>query len=373
MLTIMSAALENERNIHHPNSVFPEAVVDVYCGDTHPTSKNVCRKRPNPRDPGGPYVTQFASSWTERGKIYNTYNVLLCPRFFNEKTSLESLLHDMTTGHKEASNATEYKFSWGHTIYHELMHLDPVIANEEVWDVQYGACPVAKLANQNGCSYSPYLWKPPGWDSKHGDPHSLINADSWAFFASGVFFQKAANLTEPGRPVNDCGIYQGATLTNFTYTGSQYDPEGILLPTVDRTDGTFDAQAPLDPAPENTPPDDPPTPSLPYVPSNVPSGLATPFDAQAYFATYTPRAVSNPSTAPSPRTTTPPPPPKTTAPPPPPTTTTGPDLKSQVCVDCTNNLGASDCKASDGQCLINQCKSDTKCQACKIDCSTFGN
>lgn len=375
----MPAALENERNIHHPNSLFPEAVVDVYCGDTHPTEKNVCRKRQNPRDPGGPLVTQFASSWTERGTFYNTYNVLLCPRFFDEKTSLESILHDMKEGQKQASNASEYKFSWGHTIYHELMHLDPVIANEEVWDVAYGACPVAKLANQNGCSYSPVLWDPPGWKPKRGDPHSLINADSWAFFASGVFFQKGTKLTEPGRPINDCGIYSGETLKNFTYTGSEYDPEGILLPTINRTDGTFNAQVPPDPAPENTPPDDPPTPSLPYVLSNLPSGLATPFDAGAYFATYTPVQLSSLPTLRPQSTTAPPSPPTTTAPPPPPATTasppkttTGPDLKSQVCLDCTSNLGASDCRASDGKCLINQCNSDKSCQACKIDCSTFG-
>jgi hypothetical protein len=293
MLTIISAALKNQRDIHHPNWVFPEAVVDVYCGDTHPARENVCRFRRNPRDPSGPLVTQFASTWISRGTFYNTYNLVLCPRFFNEKTSLESILHDMKSGNKLASNASEYKFSWGHTIYHELMHLDPVIANEAVWDVAYGACPVAKLANQNGCSRKPVIWNPPGWDSKKGDPHSLINADSWAFFASGVFFQKAMKLTEPGRATNDCGIYSGSTLTNFTYSGSQYHPEGIRLPTVDRTDETFDLREPPLPAPENTPPDDPSTPSLPYVLSDLPSGLATPFDAEAYFATYTPKPAPN--------------------------------------------------------------------------------
>lgn len=308
MLMVMSAALQNERNIHHPNWVFPEAADDVYCGDTHSTRNNVCRKRPNPTDPGGPFVTQLASTWTERGAFYNTYNVLLCPRFFNEKTSLESILHDMSTGQKDATNASEYKFSWGHTIYHELMHLDPVIANEEVWDVAYGACPVAKLANLNACNYNPVYWNPPGWDSKHGDPHSLINADSWAFFASGVFLQKATQLKDPGRAINDCGIYTPETLTNFTYTGSEYDPEGILLPTVDRADGTFDAQVPPDPAPENTPPDDPPLPSVPYVVSNLPSDLATPFDAGAYFASYTPASVpSSSATAPPPAPTAQPP------------------------------------------------------------------
>ena len=295
-LIITSAALENEEKIHNPNWFFPEAVVDVYCGDTAPTRKNVCRKRPNPRDPDGPWVTAFASAWTARGTFYNTYNVVLCPRFFEEKTSLESILADMNSGRKQASNASEYKFSWGHTIYHELMHLSPVIASEVVDDVVYGACPVAKLANQNGCSGSPVIWIPPGWNvTKKGDPQSMINADSWSFFASGVYFQKAMQLTEPGRPEDDCGIYRGENLANFTYRGQEYDPEGILLPTVNRTDGTFNASIPPDPALENTPPEDPPTPLLPYKFSNLSSGLATPFNAEAYFATYTPAALSNSS------------------------------------------------------------------------------
>lgn len=295
----MPAALQNERNIHHPNWIFPEAVVEIYCGDTYPEEK-ICKLRPNPRDPGGPYVTQFATSWVERGNWYNTYNIVLCPRFFQEKTSLDSILNDMSNGRKKPENASEYKFSWGHTIYHELMHLDPVIANEEVWDISYDACEIAKIANQNGCNYTPVGWMPPTWNPKRGQPHSLINADSWAFFASSVLFQKALKLKSPGRAINTCGIYSGASLSNYT---ADSVPEGILLPTVNRTDGTFDAKVPPNPRPENIPPEDPPTPSLPYVSSDLPQDIATPFNAVAYFATYTPSAASTSSS------TTPPTPP----------------------------------------------------------------
>lgn len=293
ILTITLAALENQKKIHHPNSLFPEAVVDMYCGDTHPTRKNLCRLQENPRNREGPLVTAFALSWVARGTFYNTYNMVLCPRFFQEKNSLESILHDMNDGKKSASNASEYKFSWGHTIYHELMHLDPVIAAEEVWDATYGACTVAKLANVNGCSNSQAPWIPPGWKSERGDPHTLINADSWAFFASGAYFQKAANLSEPGRPINDCGIYTGKNLANFTYPGTEYDPEGILLSTEDAPPDVMNLQVPPDPAPENTPPDDPSTPALPYKLSSLPNGLATPFNAEEYFATYVPAASSS--------------------------------------------------------------------------------
>lgn len=70
----------------------------------------------------------------------------------------------------------------------------------------------------------------------------------------------------------------------------------------------------------------------------------------------------------------PPPPPTTTDTSPPPTTITQappPDMSSQVCIDCTSSLGASNCSANDGQCLVDQCRNDTNCQACGIDCSTF--
>lgn len=55
-----------------------------------------------------------------------------------------------------------------------------------------------------------------------------------------------------------------------------------------------------------------------------------------------------------------------------PTPTPTVDLNSPDCKTCTSNLGASNCGPTDNTCLVNQCKSDTSCQACKIDCSTFG-
>lgn len=77
------------------------------------------------------------------------------------------------------------------------------------------------------------------------------------------------------------------------------------------------------------------------------------------------------TTAPLPTTTAAPLPTTTTAAAPPPTTT-APDLSSAVCQACESDLGASNCSATDQQCLIDQCNSDTNCQTCKIDCSTVG-
>lgn len=61
------------------------------------------------------------------------------------------------------------------------------------------------------------------------------------------------------------------------------------------------------------------------------------------------------------------------APPSPATPTPTVNLTSPDCETCTTNLGASNCGPTDKQCLVNQCQSDTSCQACKIDCSTFGS
>ncbi|KAL8671349.1 MAG: hypothetical protein Q9168_004159 [Polycauliona sp. 1 TL-2023] len=361
--------LSNQVKIHNPNWVFPEAVVEIYCGDTHPDRNNICRLQTNPKDPKGPKVTAFGSSWVDRGTWYNTYNMVLCPRFFKEKQSLESLLKDIKDGKADGDDPNTYKKAWGHTIYHELTHLDPVIAQKEVWDPAYYGCPVAKLANQNGCSYNPVSWHPPKWDEKaHGPAHSLINGDSWAFFASGSYFQKALDLKEPARPLNDCGIFSGSSFDNYTW----FDPDtmaadSLVEPPDDRKDGTFDAKAPPQVAEGDTPPDDPPTPSLPYKAADLPAGLATPFsDADAYFAAYTPAAMRPPTTTPAPVI---PPSPSKTSPPPAPT----PDMNSEVCKECGSNLGASDCSAADDQCLVDQCKNDDKCKECKIDCNQYAN
>jgi LysM repeat protein len=60
--------------------------------------------------------------------------------------------------------------------------------------------------------------------------------------------------------------------------------------------------------------------------------------------------------------------PAPTLPPPP----SGPDMSSLACVACTNNLGASSCSTDDSLCLYNQCKNDSNCQTCGIDCITTG-
>ncbi|KAL8650903.1 MAG: hypothetical protein Q9226_004946 [Calogaya cf. arnoldii] len=308
--------------------------------------------------------------------------MVLCPRFFKEKKSLEALLKDIKDGKEDGYDPNTYKKAWGHTIYHELTHLDPVIAWKEVWDPAYYSCPARKLANQNGCAYNPVGWTPPKWNEKaHGPAHTLINADSWAFFASGSYFQKALELKEPASPLNDCGIYTGSSLDNYTY----FDPDdmaadGIVAATVDRKGDTFDAKEPSQVAEEDTPPEDPPTPSLPYKGGDLPKDLAMPFeDVDAYFADYKPKGEGEGNCLPLGADCTSDfnsccskacymdkskgaltcqggadPPPETTPPTPPeePNPEPAPDMNSEACKTCGSNLGASECKADDNQCLV---------------------
>lgn len=184
----------------------------------------------------------------------------------------------------DAYNASEYKFSAGHTIYHELSHTNPVIAGFQVLDPAYRDCKAAKLAYWNGCS-GPIRWNPDDWDNSTGLANTLINADSYAFFASAVYFENSLKLNNPAYATNDCDIYSPDNIKNLTLG----DPEGYLEEASNRTDGTYEWKQPTNPAPENTPPDDPPTPPVPYTLRDLPTDLAAPFaagEAQAYFATY---------------------------------------------------------------------------------------
>lgn len=60
------------------------------------------------------------------------------------------------------------------------------------------------------------------------------------------------------------------------------------------------------------------------------------------------------------------------SPPPPPPPPQGPDTNSPAYAACGNKLGASSCPGSDKQCIIDQCKNDSDCQASRFDCSVFG-
>jgi hypothetical protein len=48
------------------------------------------------------------------------------------------------------------------------------------------------------------------------------------------------------------------------------------------------------------------------------------------------------------------------------------DPNSVECKECGDNLGASNCPASDSKCLVNQCFADETCFYCGIDCNIYG-
>ena len=181
----------------------------------------------------------------------------------------------MQKGHSDPRNATEYKRAWGHTIYHERMHLDPVIADREVWDVLYGPCRVARLANYNGCTGN---GKFHNWDPAHGKPNSMNNGDSWAMFASAAYFQSKLGLDRPGEPPN-CDIN---VRPDQPYKGSD-TVEGIRLPPGDMPPDLFNARVPPEPTPEQEPAPEAPAAELPIDSNSPPKGLGKPFaDAEKF-------------------------------------------------------------------------------------------
>ena len=103
---------------------------------------------------------------------------MLCPRFFREKDSLENTLKKMHSGQIDRSNATAYKFTWGHTYYHELMHCDPVVSPKETWDFAYGACDVAKLAAKVGCKPGPF--------NGTNDASSILNGERFRLLVQAI-------------------------------------------------------------------------------------------------------------------------------------------------------------------------------------------
>lgn len=50
-----------------------------------------------------------------------------------------------------------------------------------------------------------------------------------------------------------------------------------------------------------------------------------------------------------------------------------PDMNSEACKECMSDMGASDCPADDDACLVDQCKHDSWCMTCRMDCDTYGN
>ncbi|KAI0537847.1 hypothetical protein GGR58DRAFT_501762 [Xylaria digitata] len=251
------SGLDMEVSAHELNSIFPEAVIDIYCGDSQEIdgrkARSIC-KRMNKKKPGE-YIYPFASTWINRGTLWNDYYMVLCPRFFAEKDSLFRTLSQMNLGLIDKANASAYKYTWGHTIYHELMHLDPVVATEPVGDIEYGACNSSRLA------------------SAYGAKSTTKNAESWALFADTAYYQDAWSMSKPGKP--DCrpGV-RSETDTDIWF-------EGVF----NRTGDSFSAATIPTVAPSESPLASAPTPVLPFNPSSTPAGLATPFtDAVAWFA-----------------------------------------------------------------------------------------
>ncbi|MCJ1247583.1 hypothetical protein MMC30_004798 [Trapelia coarctata] len=288
----ITRGLDNEVDAHKPNSVFPESVIHVYCKPpkTPKGMSELCRLQKHPVT--GEWVTAYATSWVVKGYFWNTYNIVFCQRFFNEKTSLAETFAKMERKEIDPTDASVLKLTWAHTYYHELMHLDPLVAVKETWDPAYDACECERLARDRGCKKG--SWK--AANGKKWDTSTLLNADSWAMFASVAYFQKALSTKAPARAHN-CGKKASTLASAGSSESNPLLVEGISW-------GTFDAKAPnrdiaalksflgYDPTLKQRPPTPkdgmpappPPVPPIPYPlkptnPSspeckNVPSGCS---------------------------------------------------------------------------------------------------
>lgn len=248
---VIKDAFSNEKKIHNPNWFFPESVVDVYCGE-HPVFNTYCLPRKNPYNESGPMLEPFAVSRTYEGRFWNTYNIVLCPRFFNEKYALEEIMKNMTDSTLDRYDAQNYKKAWGFTYFHELMHVSPIIADDDAWDVVYGSRPVAKLAYWNNVD-GPVRWKPKNTGSYRGSEVSLNNADSFAFFGASSLFKYRLGFGEQPKAKNTCDFYNPHT---YADESTETIVDGVMLATENRTDGTYNYTVPPNPDPGNTPAND---------------------------------------------------------------------------------------------------------------------
>lgn len=169
--------------------------------------------------------------------------------FLQRKYSLEEILKNMTDGTLDRYDPDNYKKAWGFTFVHELVHLDPIIAEKVVDDVAYYSCDTRKIAYQNRCD-GPIRWKPKGINRR---PVSLNNADSFAFFGAASLFKYRLGLGKPAEAIETCDIRNasaGGTPVHETMF------EGDWLAADNRTDGTYNYTIPPNPNTGNTPPDD---------------------------------------------------------------------------------------------------------------------
>ena len=159
----------------------------------------------------------------------------------------------MTDGTLDRNDPQNYKKSWSFTYVHELTHLDPVITKKEAWDPAYGSCGARTIAYQNRCS-GPMNWIPTN-RAFIGDPVSLNNADSYAFFGAASLFKYRLGIGGPATAKDTCNITNPNDDGDGYYsiwggpndTANEIHIEGILLPTDDRADGTYNYTVPIKP------------------------------------------------------------------------------------------------------------------------------
>ena len=294
----------------------------IYCDESKVPNKPEKPKQNECSRPNTPGKKVMAYTFPDDGTIFgwNAKYVVLCPRFFEDEIlTLEQQTNNAKTNTTLQKVMDPWRKVKARSLFHETYHWGPAEVSDPICNRKpeiYDAGNVVQLAKDENIE------------------GSKINAESWAQAAMACYVQQIFNLKNPPVPnAMAAADVQG----NFT--------DDIEEKFFDQAPDWFQSPVNLTAHAYSPPMDgvdilDVGGGSEPATPSANPVVTTTPVSNTATTAA--------PSSSPT------------------------PDMSSAVCQSCSGDLGASDCKPDDHECLINQCKADTNCQKCGLDCNQFG-
>lgn len=332
--------INRQQGIHTTNSDWSPywSYAYIYCDESKVPSKPNKPKNDECSRPNTPGKKVMAYTFPDDGSIFgwNAKYVVLCPRFFEDDILT---LEQQTSNAKQDKSIQQVMDPWrkvkARSLFHETYHWGPAEVSDPVCDRSpeiYDAGKVVQLAVDENIA------------------GSKTNAESWAQAAMACYVMQTFNLKTPPVPKSQASIDIQMAVGNVT--------DDIEEKFFDTAPDWFDSPVALD------------------ANAYAPSGADT-LDVGGG-ATATTSVTPSPSSTASSSSETSPPittmsssSAMTSVTTPPPTSTA--NMSSPECTSCTNNLGASNCSADDDQCLVNQCKSDTDCQKCGINCDQYAS
>ncbi|KAF2239488.1 hypothetical protein EV356DRAFT_562960 [Viridothelium virens] len=330
--------INRQQGIHTTNEDWSPywSYVYIYCDESKVPAKPNKPKDDECSRPNTPGKKVMAYTFPDDGSIFgwNAKYVVLCPRFFDDEILT---LEQQTNNAKQDKSIQQVMDPWrkikARSLFHETYHWGPAEVSDPICNRSpeiYDAGKVAQLASSENVA------------------GSKTNAESWAQAAMACYVMQTFNLKTPPVPQSQASLAIQMAVGNVT--------DDIEEKFFDTAPDWFDSPVALD------------------ANAYAPSGVDT-LDVGGSTTSTMSATSSSSSTMPSTET----PPPTSTSSSSssssvaPPTSTSTPDMSSSQCTTCTNNLGASNCSADDDQCLVDQCKNDTNCQQCGINCDQYAN